>query len=159
MQYVFFSPARIYSLLNERSGRAVKVFLGSHAASNLWHSSVIAYNNEYFFGTKGIHRLDPKRGDEIMGMKSKLIYPAFKLNISEECFLQYLDRVSRGSCHFKKYHFLKWNCTDFVELVLQWVRYRELPYVPDFVARQDQIIASRSKRAKLFVYLARSFVR
>jgi len=108
---------RIYSLLSEKKSSCgirfgANILLGKQATSSLFHSSIIVRNYEYFFGTKGIHRLDPQRGDEIMGMTSKMIYPVCELACSETRFLAYLDSIADGVFHRTKYNFLKWNCVE-----------------------------------------------
>nr|XP_045626015.1 uncharacterized protein LOC123775143 isoform X2 [Procambarus clarkii] len=90
----------------------------------IWHTGVVAYGREYFFGSGGIESCRP--GGTILGEPDRVE----ELGLSQvpyQLFLEYIFGLGEGTYRPGAYDLLKHNCNNFSEEVCQFLCGRGVP--------------------------------
>ncbi|XP_077294725.1 uncharacterized protein LOC143917177 isoform X3 [Arctopsyche grandis] len=101
----------IYDLTKGMARLMSAMFLG-HQVDGIWHTSVVAYGREYFFGGEGIQSCNP--AGTILGQPQK-IEKLGDTFIPYQIFLDYI--VGLGDTNFRgcDYNLFKHNCNNFTD--------------------------------------------
>lgn len=111
----------VYDLSHGQMAQMSQAFLGKHLPG-LWHTSVVAYGREYFFGM-GI-----QKGTPGMTSSGKLV-EVLEYGLTEiprELFEEHLSGLG-SSFNAQTYHILENNCNSFTNEALSFLVGGELP--------------------------------
>ncbi|XP_071052282.1 uncharacterized protein [Onthophagus taurus] len=84
----------------------------------IWHTSIVVYEREYFFGSGGIESCNP--GSTALGEPLERIYLG-ETEIPHGIFLDYLNGLSSSTFAGHTYHIIKHNCNVFSNEVAQFL--------------------------------------
>ncbi|KAI1291792.1 Desumoylating isopeptidase 1 [Halotydeus destructor] len=85
------------------------MFLGKELPG-IWHTSIIAYEREYFFGGMGIESCNP--GETALGHPDQIIQLG-KTELPYSLFLEYIFSLGDSTFHGGKYDLFHHNCNTF----------------------------------------------
>jgi len=95
----------------------------------IWHTSVVVYGNEYYFGGAGIESCSP--GSTMLGAPLK-VENLGETGIPLDVFNDYLKTQSQDRFRGDKYDLLKHNCNNFSEETAQFLTGKGIPkYILD----------------------------
>ncbi|XP_065560568.1 uncharacterized protein LOC136027343 isoform X3 [Artemia franciscana] len=95
----------------------------------IWHTSVVVYGKEYFFGSIGIQACIP--GNTILGKPDKIVELG-RTQVSEEILGEYIKELSTQRFRSGTYNLLKHNCNNFSEDLATFLTGRSIPkYILD----------------------------
>ncbi|XP_077972765.1 desumoylating isopeptidase 1-like [Styela clava] len=126
------------------SGQAVKLFvydltkgLASQLApmiigrplDGIWHTSIVCYNQEFFFGGMGIESCPPC--GTILGSPDKQVHLG-STEVPSEMFYEYLSQLGSDTFKPQKYELFHHNCNNFSSEVAQFLTGKDIPsYITD----------------------------
>eukprot|EP00117_Sycon_ciliatum_P030436 scpid67998/ scgid23990/ Desumoylating isopeptidase 1; PPPDE peptidase domain-containing protein 2; Protein FAM152B len=90
----------------------------------IWHTGVVVYGTEYFFGSMGVCDCPP--GGTIMGQPHQILNLG-STYIPKELFQEFLVEVGSSTFQGIKYHLLEHNCNNFSNEVCQFLVGRTIP--------------------------------
>merc|ERR1719348_1337424 len=90
----------------------------------IWHTAIVVYNKEYFFGGDGINSCPP--GGTMLGQPMK-IEDLGETQITEDIFKDYLYNQSRDRFRGDRYNLLQHNCNNFSHETAQFLVGRGIP--------------------------------
>lgn len=99
----------VYDLSKGMAAAMSQQFLGTHI-EGIWHTAVVVYGKEYFFGG-GIQATLP--GQSAAGRPDKVVSVG-RTEVPEWMFAQFIDGV-RGKFTQETYHLLTNNCNHFTD--------------------------------------------
>lgn len=115
--------AYIYDL-SRGLARTMSVPLLGRQINGIWHTSIVVFNEEFFFGGLGIESCPP--GCTILGQPGEV----FDLGLSHvpfELFMSYLQELAQTSYKASSYNLLNHNCNNFTSEVAQFLTGRDIP--------------------------------
>ncbi|XP_057215151.1 desumoylating isopeptidase 1b isoform X2 [Triplophysa rosa] len=117
----------IYDLSNGMARQLSFMMLGKQL-EGIWHTSIVAYVEEFFFGGVGISSCPP--GGTLLGMPDSIV-DLGNTEVPRDLFLEYLSSLS-GSYSPEKYHLFEHNCNNFSSEVAQFLTGAKIPsYITD----------------------------
>ncbi|XP_018023450.1 uncharacterized protein LOC108679354 isoform X3 [Hyalella azteca] len=90
----------------------------------VWHTGVVAYGREYFFGSGGIESCKP--GGTILGEPDR-IEELGESQVPYQLFLEYIFGLGESSYRPGAYDLLKHNCNNFSDDIAQFLCGRGIP--------------------------------
>jgi len=90
----------------------------------IWHTAIVVYNKEYFFGGDGINQCHP--GGTMLGQPMK-IEELGETQITEDIFKDYLQNQSRDRFKGDKYNLLEHNCNNFSDETAKFLVGKGIP--------------------------------
>ncbi|KAL5476095.1 hypothetical protein EMCRGX_G026001 [Ephydatia muelleri] len=118
----------VYDLTKGLAAQLSPLFLGKQI-EGVWHTGVVVYGTEYFFGGLGIEYTSPGTLP-MLGSPDKKV-DLGSTSIPEDVFMDYLYDIS--SQYFPEtYHLLEHNCNHFSNEVAQFLTGNKIPsYISD----------------------------
>jgi len=99
----------VYDLSKGMAKQFSAMFLGKHF-DGVWHTGVVAFGEEWFFGNDGVDRCLPK--GTILGEPNEIINLGHT-DVSEYEFLEIIQQLSDGQFKIGTYNLLEHNCNNF----------------------------------------------
>ncbi|XP_060522161.1 uncharacterized protein LOC132699459 isoform X2 [Cylas formicarius] len=90
----------------------------------IWHTSIVVYDREYFFGSSGVESCNP--GATALG-PPKDIKLLGETQVTHAIFLDYLTGLSQTSYSPSSYNLLHHNCNNFSEDIAQFLCGSSIP--------------------------------
>ncbi|XP_076309626.1 uncharacterized protein LOC143224962 [Tachypleus tridentatus] len=113
----------IYDLSKGLAGNLSSIFLGKHLPG-IWHTGIVAYGREYFFGSDGINSCGP--GETILGEPDQILNLG-KTEIPYSIFLEFIFALGESSYRPGCYDLLKHNCNNFSQDTAIFLTGRSIP--------------------------------
>lgn len=99
----------IYDMSKGMAKAFSAMFLGKELPG-IWHTSVVAYDREYFFGSFGIESCSA--GETVLGEPDQILPLGFS-QLPYSLFLEYLFSLGESTFAPKTYNLLEHNCNNF----------------------------------------------
>ncbi|CAG9857779.1 unnamed protein product [Phyllotreta striolata] len=103
----------IYDLSRGIASALSPMLLGKKI-DGIWHTSIVVYGREYFFGSRGVESCNP--GSTALGAPIR-IETLGETEVTYSIFIDYLKGLSESSYSGDKYHLLRHNCNNFSDEV------------------------------------------
>ncbi|CAG2117344.1 unnamed protein product, partial [Medioppia subpectinata] len=113
----------IYDMSKGMAKAFSAMFLGKELPG-IWHTSVIAYDREYFFGAAGIESCNT--GGTTLGEPDQ-IYPLGKCQLPYSLFLEYLFSMGDSTFAPGTYNLFEHNCNNFSNELSLFLTGRPIP--------------------------------
>ncbi|XP_054155325.1 uncharacterized protein LOC128953828 [Oppia nitens] len=113
----------IYDMSKGMAKAFSQMFLGKELPG-IWHTSVIAYDREYFFGSFGIESCNP--GETVLGEPDQILSLG-KCQLPYSLFLEYLFSLGDSSFAPVSYSLLDHNCNNFSNELSIFLTGRPIP--------------------------------
>lgn len=114
----------VYDISGGMARTFLSSLLGGKPMNGIWHTAIVAYNKEYFFGSDGIMSCVP--GQLIIGRPNQKISLG-PTQIPYEVFMDHLEELGsttfRGSC----YHLFDHNCNSFSNELANFLTGKSIP--------------------------------
>jgi len=118
----------IYDLTQGMARMMSQMILG-RVLDGVWHTGVVVYGREYFFGAQGIQSCPP--GGTVLGQPLK-IEKIGETFIPYQVFKDYIRGLSESTFRGSAYSLLKHNCNSFTEDLCQFLCGTSIPkYILD----------------------------
>lgn len=98
----------------------------------IWHTSIVIFNREYFFGGGGIESCRPC--GTILGQPEKTVHLG-ETQVTYSIFLEYLQELGQEKYTGEKYHLFNHNCNSFSNEVSSFLTGSK---IPDYVSTLPQ---------------------
>jgi desumoylating isopeptidase 1 len=108
----------VYDLSNGLASQMSQAILGQQI-DGIWHTGVIVYNYEYFFGG-GIQKLPRGQFTTSNGLRASRILPLGETTVDQHTFEQYLNTI-RHRYTQETYDLLNHNCNNFSNEITQFL--------------------------------------
>ncbi|XP_005092451.1 desumoylating isopeptidase 1 [Aplysia californica] len=120
------SPVQVYVYdLSGGLARAMSQGILGRQIDGVWHTGIVAFGQEYFFGgTTGIEACAP--GGTILGNPTQKV----DLGVTEipfDVFMDYLHELAQTSFRAETYHLFHHNCNNFSSEVAQFLTGKDIP--------------------------------
>uniref|UniRef100_A0A914UIW6 PPPDE domain-containing protein n=1 Tax=Plectus sambesii TaxID=2011161 RepID=A0A914UIW6_9BILA len=112
----------VYELTNGMA-RAMSRSLLGFEVEGIWHTGIVAYNREYFFGSHGISNVVP---GGVIGQPTEII-DIGESEIPINVFKEFLRELASDRFHGTKYNLLEHNCNNFSNEVAQFLTGNPIP--------------------------------
>lgn len=99
----------VYDLSKGMARQFSALFLGKHF-DGVWHTGVVAFGQEWFFGNDGISSCPPKT--TILGEPNEIVSMG-RTDLMEHDFLDIIHQLSESSFKIGTYNLLEHNCNNF----------------------------------------------
>ncbi|CAG0917057.1 unnamed protein product [Notodromas monacha] len=99
----------IYDISKGMSKILSRALIGKQV-DGIWHTGVVVYGREYFFGAHGISTCDP--GGTILGEPNEIEILG-ETQIPQDVFQEFLTELESERFRGSKYHLLHHNCNTF----------------------------------------------
>ena len=113
----------IYDLSKGLARSLSRSFLGKQL-DGIWHTGIVVYGQEFFFGGMGIEECQP--GGTILG-RPDFIHDLGMTQIPFEMFMDYLYDLSTSTFRNECYHLFNHNCNNFSNEVAQFLTGKPIP--------------------------------
>ncbi|GFO04318.1 desumoylating isopeptidase 1 [Plakobranchus ocellatus] len=110
--------------LSQGLARVVSQGILGRQIDGIWHTAIVVFGNEYFFGSVGIEACGP--GGTILGQPNQKI-DLGTTEIPFDLFMQYLEELSETSFKGSTYHLLYHNCNNFSSELAQFLTGKDIP--------------------------------
>ncbi|TRY76231.1 hypothetical protein TCAL_09227 [Tigriopus californicus] len=90
----------------------------------IWHTAIVAYGREWFFGAGGIEQTLP--GQTMLGAPLKT-QALGRTQVTQAAFMAYLDTLERERFRGQRYHLLQHNCNHFSSHVARYLTGQDIP--------------------------------
>lgn len=118
----------IYDLSKGMAAMMSKMLIGRHL-DGIWHTGVVAYGREYFFGPAGIQSVRPG-GTELR--EPNRVEKVGETDLPYPVFLDYISGLSTSTFAPGSYNLFKHNCNTFTEQVCSFLVDKSIPkYILD----------------------------
>lgn len=111
--------------LSQGMARAMSQGILGMQIDGVWHTGIVAYGQEFFFGgTSGIEACAP--GGTMLGQPQQKV----DLGMTEipfDIFIDYLDELGKSSFGPEKYNLFHHNCNNFSSEVAQFLTGNDIP--------------------------------
>ncbi|XP_028648468.1 desumoylating isopeptidase 1 [Erpetoichthys calabaricus] len=118
----------IYDLSRGMARQLSPIMLGKQL-DGIWHTSIVVYGDEFFFGGDGISSCPP--GGTMLGPPNSVV----DLGITEvtgEIFMDYLMSLGESAYRGECYRLFEHNCNTFSNEVAQFLTGKKIPsYITD----------------------------
>lgn len=99
----------VYDLSKGMAAQFSLMMLGKHF-DGVWHTGIVAYGKEWFFGNLGVDRCPPKT--TLLGEPNDIIKLG-DIEMDEDDFLEIIQQLSDGAFKVGTYNLLEHNCNNF----------------------------------------------
>ncbi|CAD5115394.1 DgyrCDS4373 [Dimorphilus gyrociliatus] len=113
----------IYDLSKGLAKQISMMMLGKQI-DGVWHTGVVVYGREFFFGGAGIQHCPPC--GTVLGSPDNIVQLG-RTNMSESEFKDFLKSLSIDEFNASKYHLLKHNCNTFSDRICQMLVQQPIP--------------------------------
>ncbi|KAF2361386.1 PPPDE putative peptidase domain [Trinorchestia longiramus] len=113
----------VYDLTRGLARTLSSTLLGKQI-DGIWHTGVVAYGREYFFGSGGIESCKP--GGTILGEPDR-IEDLGESQVPYQLFLEYIFGLGESAYRPGAYDLLKHNCNNFSDEIAQFLCGRGIP--------------------------------
>ncbi|XP_071108184.1 uncharacterized protein [Haliotis cracherodii] len=114
----------VYDISKGMARSLSQAFIGKQI-DGVWHTGIVVYGQEYFFGgTGGIESCPP--GGTVLGRPDSIVDLGMT-QIPRDMFMDYLSELAASSFSASKYHLLEHNCNNFSAEVAQFLTGRNVP--------------------------------
>ncbi|XP_043202728.1 uncharacterized protein LOC122370842 isoform X9 [Amphibalanus amphitrite] len=103
----------IYDLTAGLAQRFSQALLGQHV-EGIWHTGVVAFGREYFFGSEGVQSCAP--GGTILGEPTR-VERIGETEVPYQLFLEYVFGLGESTFAPGKYNLIEHNCNNFADEV------------------------------------------
>jgi len=110
--------------LTQGMARSLGPALLGRPLEGVWHTAIVVYGKEYFFGGSGIQWCSP--GTTVMGQPLK-VEDLGETQITEELFADYLRNQSNDRFRGERYDLFHHNCNNFSHETAQFLVGRGIP--------------------------------
>ncbi|KAK2833712.1 hypothetical protein Q5P01_017601 [Channa striata] len=118
----------IYDLSRGMARSLSPIMLGKQL-DGIWHTAIVAYGDEFFFGGEGISSCSP--GGTMLGPPDTVVELG-ETEVSEEIFMDYLSSLGESTYRRDRYRLFEHNCNTFTNEVAQFLTGRPIPsYITD----------------------------
>ncbi|XP_076221171.1 uncharacterized protein LOC116433012 isoform X1 [Nomia melanderi] len=118
----------IYDLSKGMAATMSRTVIGRHV-EGIWHTAIVAYGREYYFGPYGIQSSRP--GGTVLGEPDK-VERIGDTYLSYSVFLEYINGLGISKFAPGTYNLLKHNCNCFTEEVSNFLAGKSIPkYILD----------------------------
>ncbi|KAG5885932.1 hypothetical protein JTB14_010961 [Gonioctena quinquepunctata] len=118
----------IYDLSGGMASRISPMLLGKKI-DGIWHTSIVVYNREYFFGSRGVESCNPE--STALG-KPLRVENLGETQVPYSVFIDYLNGLSESSYAGNTYSLLRHNCNNFSQEIAQFLCGASIPkYILD----------------------------
>ncbi|KAI1731407.1 PPPDE putative peptidase domain-containing protein [Ditylenchus destructor] len=90
--------------------RSMSMMLLGRQIEGVWHTGIVVYGKEYFYGSHGISHVPA--GSFSLGAPDELVNLG-ETHIPEDLFKEYLAELQRATFAGSKYHIFNHNCNNF----------------------------------------------
>jgi len=104
--------------------RSMSQALLGRQIEGVWHTGIVAYGLEWFFGSAGISNCPPC--GTILGQPEQKQFQG-RTAVSYEDFYSYIVNLSQTTFKGSDYHLLKHNCNNFSDQVSEFLTGRKIP--------------------------------
>lgn len=113
----------IYDLSKGLAKALSTVFLGKQLPG-IWHTSIVSYGREYFFGAMGIESCGA--GETILGDPDQILTLG-NTELPYSLFLEYIFALGESSYKPQTYDLFKHNCNNFTQEVAVFLTGKSIP--------------------------------
>ncbi|XP_030044382.1 desumoylating isopeptidase 1-like [Microcaecilia unicolor] len=118
----------VYDLSRGMARRLSPVMLGKQL-EGIWHTAIIIYEDEFFYGSTGISSCPP--GGTLLGPPDAVV-DLGSTEVTEEIFLEYLTALGESMFRGESYNLFDHNCNTFSNEVAQFLTGKKIPsYITD----------------------------
>ncbi|KAJ8345726.1 hypothetical protein SKAU_G00299190 [Synaphobranchus kaupii] len=118
----------IYDLSKGMARQLSPIMLGKQL-DGIWHTSIVVYGEEFFFGGVGISSCQP--GGTVLGEPNTVIELG-STEVTEEIFMDYLSSLGETTYRRDRYRLFEHNCNTFSNEVALFLTGRKIPsYITD----------------------------
>uniref|UniRef100_A0A1B6EE06 PPPDE domain-containing protein n=1 Tax=Clastoptera arizonana TaxID=38151 RepID=A0A1B6EE06_9HEMI len=118
----------VYDLSYGYANQVSQFILGRHI-EGVWHTAVVVFGTEYFFGSHGISRADP--GGTLLGQPGRKLELGYT-HVPRSVFEDYIDGLEESTFRGDKYNLLSHNCNNFTNEVSNFLVGQGIPtYILD----------------------------
>ncbi|KAJ8923017.1 hypothetical protein NQ315_001565 [Exocentrus adspersus] len=118
----------IYDLSGGMAATMSPMLIGKRI-EGIWHTSIVVYNREYFFGSSGVESCNP--GATVLGAPLK-VQPLGETQVPYSVFIDYINGLSESTYAGATYNLFKHNCNNFSEDIAQFLCGASIPkYILD----------------------------
>ncbi|XP_043931537.1 desumoylating isopeptidase 1 [Protopterus annectens] len=118
----------VYDLSKGLARRLSPIMLGKQL-EGIWHTSVVLYEEEFYFGGAGISSCPP--GGTLLGPPDSVV-DLGSTEVTEDIFMDYLTSLGESSFRAESYNLFEHNCNTFSNEVAQFLTGRKIPsYITD----------------------------
>ncbi|KAJ8387598.1 hypothetical protein AAFF_G00152940 [Aldrovandia affinis] len=124
----FIVKLYIYDLSKGMARQLSPIMLGKQL-DGIWHTSIVVYGEEFFFGGVGISSCPP--GGTVLGDPNTVIELG-STEVTEEIFMDYLSSLGESTYRRDRYRLFEHNCNTFSNEVAQFLTGQKIPsYITD----------------------------
>ncbi|KAG9338852.1 hypothetical protein JZ751_025292 [Albula glossodonta] len=121
----------IYDMSKGMARQLSPIMLGKQL-DGIWHTSIVIYGEEFFFGGEGITSCMP--GGTMLGEPNSVVELG-STEVTEEIFMEYLSSLGESTYRGDRYRLFEHNCNTFSNEVAQFLTGRKIPaYITDLPA-------------------------
>ncbi|KAM5148249.1 desumoylating isopeptidase 1 [Mantella aurantiaca] len=113
----------VYDLSRGLARRLSPVMLGKQL-EGIWHTSIIVFDEEFFYGGGGITSCPPR--GTLLGDPDTVV-DLGNTEVTEEIFLEYLSSLGESGFSGESYNLFDHNCNTFSNEVAQFLTGRKIP--------------------------------
>ncbi|KAK4874626.1 hypothetical protein RN001_013986 [Aquatica leii] len=118
----------IYDLSRGMASMISPLLIGKRI-DGVWHTSIVVYGREYFFGSQGVESCNP--ASTALGRPLQILHLG-ETQIPYTVFIEYLSGLSETSYGTGTYDLLKHNCNNFSQELAQFLCGASIPkYILD----------------------------
>ncbi|XP_078539327.1 desumoylating isopeptidase 1 [Lissotriton helveticus] len=118
----------VYDLSRGMARRLSPVMLGKQL-DGIWHSGVVVYEDEFFYGSGGITSCPP--GGTLLGPPDSVV-DLGSTEVTEDLFMEYLASLGESMFCGSSYNLFDHNCNTFSNEVAQFLTGKKIPsYITD----------------------------
>ncbi|XP_064612041.1 uncharacterized protein LOC135476036 isoform X2 [Liolophura sinensis] len=118
-------PVKLYIYdISKGMARGMSMALLGKQIDGVWHTSVMVYGQEFYFGGGGIESCPPM--GTILGQPDS-IQDMGTTQVPQEVFRDYLQELSASAFRPECYHLLEHNCNTFSSEVCQFLTGKDIP--------------------------------
>lgn len=110
--------------LSKGMARQLSLVLLGRQIEGVWHTGVLVYGQEYFFGSMGIATCPPC--GTILGQPDQVIDMG-RTQVTQDLFEEYLRGLGASEFRGSSYHLLEHNCNNFSSEVTQFLTGSPIP--------------------------------
>ncbi|XP_011302527.1 uncharacterized protein [Fopius arisanus] len=103
----------VYDLTKGMAAMMSQILIGRHL-EGVWHTAVVAYGREYFFGPSGIQSVRP--GGTVLGEPER-VEKLGDTFLPYSVFLEYINGLGTSKFATGAYHLIRLNCNNFSDEV------------------------------------------
>lgn len=136
----------VYDVTKGLATQMSSMLLGHHI-DGVWHTGIVCYDREYFFGSGGIDGITP--GTTMLGAPNKII-DLGETFLTNDVFHEFLFSIGNDQFRPEKYHLFDHNCNTFSNELAQFLTGKN---IPSYILDLPRSIASTPLGAMLRTFM------